>query len=306
MGTVKPPRVSVILPTHNRASVLGRAIRSVLEQTMADLELIVVDDASTDATQAVVNGFDDPRLIYLRRTQRQGAAAARNAGVLASSADLLAFQDSDDEWSIDKLRLQLQALRTTTPAADLICGGYIIIPRTGRPSYQRPHPRMQRGDWQADNIYDFSFITPTWLLRKASFEALQGFDEQLPNLEDWEFVFRLFKQPGSRIIALDEPLVVKHGSADSINPVVDSRLVSLEHIVSQHADIWAQQPAVMAGLHDELARLHCRIGNMQAGRQHFKSALGYDARKAKRWLHWLAACTGASGYQLLQQLKAGK
>ena len=102
--------VSVIIPTYNRAHVLPRAIESVLKQTYTELELIVVDDASTDDTAAVMTAITDPRVRYVRK-EHGGAAAARNRGIAEAKGEFIAFQDSDDVWHSDKLEKQLAYLQ---------------------------------------------------------------------------------------------------------------------------------------------------------------------------------------------------
>src|SRR5687767_7523259 len=103
------PVVSVVLPTYNRAPLLGRAIRSVLGQSYTDFELIVVDDGSTDGTSGVVAGFRDKRIRYLPLARNTGAGAARNAGIRVARGKFVAFQDSDDEWLPAKLAKQMSA-----------------------------------------------------------------------------------------------------------------------------------------------------------------------------------------------------
>ena len=96
--------VSVVIPTYNRTESLRRAAASVLAQTYANLELIIVDDASdVPGAQAVAEALDDPRVRFVRREVNGGAGAARNTGVEAAKGDLIAFHDSDDEWLLDKL-----------------------------------------------------------------------------------------------------------------------------------------------------------------------------------------------------------
>jgi len=99
--------VSVILPSFNRSNVLAGAIGSVLTQSFRDLELIVVDDGSTENLKAVVETINDPRLSYVRRAMNGGAAAARNTGLLEARGEFIAFQDSDDIWLPGKLQRQL-------------------------------------------------------------------------------------------------------------------------------------------------------------------------------------------------------
>src|SRR5437870_5691947 len=98
--------VSVILPTFNRSGSLPAAISSVLNQSITNLELIVVDDASTEDIEGLVSDIRDDRLKYIRRAVNGGAAAARNTGLAAATGDYIAFQDSDDLWLPGKLETQ--------------------------------------------------------------------------------------------------------------------------------------------------------------------------------------------------------
>jgi glycosyltransferase involved in cell wall biosynthesis len=110
------PVVSVILPTYNRASTLGRAVDSVLKQTFDDFELIIIDDGSTDESDAVLRAYtNDGRVRVIRQARNTGCAEARNVGVTASSGLYLAFQDSDDEWLPDKLEKSVAALEALPP-----------------------------------------------------------------------------------------------------------------------------------------------------------------------------------------------
>lgn len=97
--------ISVVIPTYNRASTLIRSVNSVLFQTYPVDEIIIVDDCSSDNTEEIVASIDDARVKYLRHSQQLGGNAARNTGIDASSGDYIAFQDSDDEWSLSKLEI---------------------------------------------------------------------------------------------------------------------------------------------------------------------------------------------------------
>ena len=101
--------ISVIIPTYNRAKLLPRAVESVLNQTYQDIELIIVDDGSTDDTMEWVRGIKDDRVRYAQ-LNHQGACAARNHGISIARGEYIAFQDSDDIWFMDKLEKQLAFL----------------------------------------------------------------------------------------------------------------------------------------------------------------------------------------------------
>src|SRR5574341_762936 len=103
------PLISVVIPTHNRSGLLPRAIKSVLGQSYPHFEVIIVDDASLDGTQEVVEALGNGRLLYLRHTTNLGGSAARNTGIRAARGELVAFLDDDDEWLPQKLARQIQA-----------------------------------------------------------------------------------------------------------------------------------------------------------------------------------------------------
>ena len=105
--------ISVIIPTYNREKTLPDAMKSVLDQSITDIELIIADDCSTDGTEKLVKEMADPRVRYVRLPGNQGACAARNAGIDAARGEIIAFQDSDDKWLPGKLERQLAVLKET-------------------------------------------------------------------------------------------------------------------------------------------------------------------------------------------------
>ncbi len=119
------PLVSVIVPTHNRCLLLGHTLRSVLAQRAVELQVIVVDDGSSDATAQTVAGFADPRVVLLRNPHPLGVSHARNRGIAAADGDWIAFLDDDDLWAPDKLASQLAAVSGV--ARYWACGGAVTI-----------------------------------------------------------------------------------------------------------------------------------------------------------------------------------
>ena len=118
--TNKIPLVSVIIPTYNRVHTLPVSVESVLRQTYHNLEVIVVDDGSTDKTENYVRGLTDSRVRYVRNTGQHGPAAARNLGVRLARGEYVAFQDSDDEWHPDKLEKQMPILLNPKERIDIV------------------------------------------------------------------------------------------------------------------------------------------------------------------------------------------
>ena len=120
--------IAVIVPTHNRAGLLPRALNSILQQSLAPTEIILVDDGSTDHTEKLISkDFSAVHYLYQAHT---GVSAARNAGIAASSSNWIAFLDSDDEWQVEKLARQWRALQQHPDFA--ICHTDEVWIRNGR------------------------------------------------------------------------------------------------------------------------------------------------------------------------------
>ena len=117
-----PPKVTVILPVYNRSGSLEDSMRSVLNQSFRDLELIVVDDASTEDLRTIVEAVGDPRVRYIRQARNGGASVARNAGLAAARGAFIAFQDSDDLWLPGKLARQMEMLQAAPADVGVVTG----------------------------------------------------------------------------------------------------------------------------------------------------------------------------------------
>jgi len=184
------PRVSVIIPTYNRAHLVSRAIGSVFQQTYQDFEIIVIDDGSTDGTHEVIERIREPRLRYLRHDNNQGASAARNTGIEAASGDYIAFLDSDDEWLPNKLEKQVHLLQTSEVSVGAVYSGYVIIGERGQPvTAQIPkHRGIILDELLSDNCVG---TTSTVMVRRECFRHGQPFDSALASGQDWDMWVRL-------------------------------------------------------------------------------------------------------------------
>ena len=201
--------ISVIIPTWNRADLLGRAIRSVLAQDLTPGELIVIDDGSTDCTPNMVRAMADQVEVPIRllRQENRGAAAARNRGIEAVRGELLAFLDSDDWWLPNKLALQATAL--ATHPGHLISHTRELWYRGGcRVNQKRKHDPPD-GDIFAASLGLCVIGMSTVMARRELFARYGLFDETLPCCEDYDFWLRV----GSRepFLRIDEPLTGKDG-----------------------------------------------------------------------------------------------
>jgi glycosyltransferase involved in cell wall biosynthesis len=197
--------VSVIVPTFNRAHALGDTLRSVLAQTYAEFELIVVDDGSTDATPGLLDSIRDPRVRVLRQENR-GVSAARNAGISASRGELLALLDSDDTWHPAKLERQV---RFMTEGGWAVSQTEEIWVRYGR-RVNQPRSHFKSGGWIFEISLGRCMVSPSCaMLTRAAWEGFGPFDERLPACEDYHLWLKIAARVPVGL--LPERLTVKTG-----------------------------------------------------------------------------------------------
>ncbi|MBO6129676.1 MAG: glycosyltransferase family 2 protein, partial [Pseudobutyrivibrio sp.] len=199
--------VSVIIPTYNREDSVVASILSVLDQTYSNLEVIVVDDGSTDATKEQVLSLNDSRITYHRIEENKGASNARNIGVKLAKNDIVAFNDSDDIWLPNKLELQMNYWNEHPEDILIYCAYEIETPdgMIRRPVPEDDHDTLS-GDIFYYLLYRPAIGTPTMLMRKKLFTELGGFDTSCAAMEDWEFSIRVARE--GKIGFIDEPLVL--------------------------------------------------------------------------------------------------
>ena len=210
--TSMPQAVSVIIPTYNRVDLIGRALRSVYAQSVPPCEVIVVDDGSTDGTGSFVNDRF-PDALYVKTDQR-GVSAARNAGIMHSRGEWLAFLDSDDQWLPHKLEVQLRQLQGHTSMR--ICHTEEIWIRNGR----RVNParkHAKKGGWIFHACLPLCAMSPSSILiHRSVFERVGLFDEALPACEDYDLWLRITAR--YPVLFVDEPLILKYGGhADQLS-----------------------------------------------------------------------------------------
>lgn len=188
-------KVSIILPTYNRAHTLQDAVNSVLNQSYPDFELLIIDDASTDHTEELVRSMQDERIVYYKLEKNSGASAARNCGLKHAHYDYIAFEDSDDIWHQDKLEKQMDVL----VHADADTGfcyhkmrydleqQYIILPSDAI-------PLSKKSGFIFDQLlYDNLIGCPTILARRDCIMQTTFFDEEMKALEDYDLVLQMAK-----------------------------------------------------------------------------------------------------------------
>lgn len=281
------PLVSVIIPTYNRAHLLGRAIRSVLAQTRQDFELIVVDDASTDNTREVVGGFADPRVRYVRHDVNRGGTVAMNTGLQEARGEYVTFLDDDDEYLPQKLEKQLETF-TTSDLKELgvvVCGFAEVWDDApgAEPQVRLP---AHRG-WIYEDVMAIRgwWGPPLLMVRRPVSGPLFTFDEGLSGCEDWDYLLRLAQR--WQVEVLPEPLVRVHNHAGPRMGNTRDELRDREQLVEKYARELQARPWALARHHLHMAANFYRLGDRRGQILHlWKALLAYprDLRQYGRLL----------------------
>ncbi len=218
------PIVSVIIPTHNRKHLLNRAVASVIHQTYSNLEIIIVDDGSTDGTGEESLGIKDPRIRFLRNETARGANYSRNLGIRASKGDLLCLLDDDDEWLPMKLERQVRKLHESPGTVGLIYCGYYTVSEDGKILAER-HPAA-RGNVHRDLLGLCLFGALTVLVKKEHLLTAGLYDEKLRSCQDWDMWIRVSKLCEVDFVPETLAKYYVHGTQIStdLNKVIDGRL----------------------------------------------------------------------------------
>jgi glycosyltransferase involved in cell wall biosynthesis len=292
--------VSVIIPAYNYARFLREAIDSALAQTRPALEVIVVDDGSTDATPEVLSAYGDR--IRVLRQKNAGVAAARNAGIAAARGDSVAFLDSDDAWYPRKLELQLARLEAD-PALGLVHCGAATIDAEGR-TLKTSTGGMEGRVAEAILRLDREVIMPqgsSIVVPKRVAEEIGGFDERLPPSEDWDFCYRIAARYPIGYVPLVLVRYRLHGSGihQNIERMERSMSIALEKAFADREVqrlrkyTYGKFHRILAGCYFETRQFGNFARNVVKSLRYDPRNIGYFAAYLLRLIRRLRATTGA-------------
>ena len=208
--------ICVVIPAHNAADTLARAIDSVLAQTRPASEIVVVDDAGTDDTAAVARSYRAQGVMLVSLHKRRGAAGARNAGIAAAGSNWIAFLDADDEWLPAKLERQAEAIDREPGASLVFCASEEFLPDGSclGDTFRGGQVHTGEGAWKA--LLETNFVaTPTVMAPRALLLRLDGFDESLGVGEDQDMWIKLAL--AGRLAYVPECLVRVHVRPKSLS-----------------------------------------------------------------------------------------
>jgi glycosyltransferase involved in cell wall biosynthesis len=323
------PKVSVVIPTYNRATKVGDAITSALGQTFSDLEVIVVDDGSSDDTAQVLQETFGNRIRYFAQTN-QGASAARNKGLAEARGEWIALLDSDDRWEKEKLKRQFETLERFGPRCGVCYTDVRFMNHSetrtmfelGKESYQHSdemgvNPEIQRLIVRPGGAG--MIVCPSSLMARTDVVAKSGgFDTNLLFGEDSEFIFRLTLL--TDFCYVNRPLVWFDRSPEDLRHVGTSAEWNKKEFVLRQTQIRFEkfrrlsenqpveiQKLIVAGLgaiHSGLANCHLQAGEYEKAREEALKAVQTDFRFSLvvKWLlTWISPPLALRAVQRHQQ-----
>lgn len=304
--SINLPKVSVIIPTYNRADLLPRAIGSVLNQTFRDFELIVVDDGSTDNTKEVVKEFQkkDERVRYIWRENSSGAAKPKNEGIKNSKGDYIAILDSDDKWLPGKLQKQLELFENSSnPRVGFVsCHALVIDEKSGK-KLEYKIPRYKN---VLKNILtqDYMGSGSGMVYKKSVFDNAGLFDENLKTGQDWEIRIRLAQKYDFDFVP--RPLFKYYIHSENISGLTNIKIKErdLEYIFNKYKKYYEKNPKIYSAKLRYDGTRYILAQQLKKGRKSFLRSIRLNPLNLKSYVYFLCSLFGPNFYCRLTRTKA--
>lgn len=293
--------ISIVMPVYNRAHLLPRVAGSILAQTYRNFELVIVDDASSDDIEAAVAALGDDRVRLVRRAKNGGVGGARNTGIEAARYDWIAFHDSDDFFTTDRLELSVRAMAELPADYIGLYGQRLIYNEVSEANYARADvfviPRASEKILSGDladrtargNIINF----PTLLVKKSALLAAGPSDELLRKNVDWDLCLRVTRQ--GKIGFVSEPLILTPTSQDpQVSGARVSRSVrqgarSFIRISGKLRHQGSCPPQALAHHYASTARYLLRLDRPRFARRYIRASLALNSNQPKLVAHYLVS-----------------
>jgi len=248
-------KISVIIPTYNRYHLLACAIESVICQSYTNIELIIVDDNSTDDTEQLVKEYinKDSRVKYLKHDGNRGANAARNTGLKNATGEYVSFLDSDDEWEVTKLEADIKILAENK--GFVICASnFCYVDLSSNKEIIR-HSVVSETISRQDVLRLNCFITNDFMALKSNLLQIGGFDENLPARQDWDLWIRVLEDGlgiQNRLCLVKKNIF--HG--DQISCGIGNKLKGTRILLKKHLKLFKEDSQAYLGILKSLALMY--------------------------------------------------
>ncbi len=266
-----------------------------MAQTFEDLEIVIVDDASADATLDLVHAMNDRRIKYLRHDINKGVSCSRNTAITNATGEYIAFLDDDDEWLPEKLRYQLDHMQTVGRKVGAICCGHYEVDSSSKRILTEIRPALRGQIFEALLIQGFFNHTSTMLVRAECFEKVGMFDPAFCYGEDLDMWLRLAREYEFDFVP--RPLVRLYFQTSGLTQNYSAIISGAETHLSKYREFFEQHPRVYSDRLHRLGTYYCLIGDLEKGREMFRGAVGKNPRSLKSYLSLALSRVGPEGFK---------
>ena len=284
-------KISIILPTFNRSKILKDTITNVQNQTFGNYELIIINDASTDDTLNIIEGFQkkDPRIIIINNPYNLGCARSREVGLKNCNNELIVFIDDDDQWHNKKLMKQYDAIMHNN--SNMVISDYYIL-KDGNKAYQKMNMFAQ--NFKNEILKRPGPFFQCVMIKKELLELINNpFNNKSIPSEDWNFFIELSKL-NPTISYINEPLFTwkLHNQNQSLN--LNKEAQALEYIINKHGDYIKSEhnEIIMAEHYRRVARIYEKNLNFKEIKKYYTQAFKANPKSIKNIFYYLAVLIG--------------
>ena len=297
------PKVSIIIPTYNRANLLSRAIKSILNQTFKDFELIIVDDGSTDNTRQVVEKFqkEDSRIKYIWQENSGAPARPKNTGIKNSTGEYIAFLDDDDEWLPEKLEKQLKLFENSEKNNLGFVGCNFYINEDNKTKLYKI-PKMKN---VFKNLLEGVVINGSSgiMIKKLVIGNVGLFDENFKSSEDWDLWIRISQKYDFDFIK--EFLFKRyfHGGNLTKTGSYCTKIKELKYLLEKYQSSYKKFPIIYSKILRNIGTIYLLDNNINLARKHFIKSIKTSPFYLRNYINFLISLFGISFYKKLLLIK---
>jgi glycosyltransferase involved in cell wall biosynthesis len=275
-------KISVVMPTHNRAHFLKTSIESVLIQTYENFELIIIDNNSTDNTSDILRDYNDKRIKYVKNNENRGCGGARNQGIELARGDYITFPDSDDELISTKFEKQLEKFHVLSNKFGLVyCGFCYASYKTGQ-SFKYIVPELH-GNIYNNLLEKNIFPVHAPIIKRECFERCGILDTSLPACEDWDIWIRIARYYE---FAFVPDILAKYNiHGEQMATDMESMISARASIIEKNKSELKNRPRVLARHFKKIASLYCLNDKPVEGRKYFMASIRSDPLNYGNYVH---------------------
>lgn len=304
MKRLKKPKVSVIIPTHNRSELLLNSVLSVLKQTFDNYEIIIIDDHSVDDTKNVVNNIGDKRIRYFKNDGKNGPSVARNLGIKNAAGKYIAFLDDDDEWIPQKLEKQIHQFDS---CGKNICGIYsnrlMVNKQTGKTFSDNIGESKLKGNLLTQLLKTNPIHTSTLVVRKSCLDKIGLFDEKMRYMEDRDAWTKLSMYWDFEYIPEALTKAYYHGNSH-LSYNLEGQTQGRQIFLSRYHYLLKKNKKNYSDFHISIGAQYCQLGQMKKGRNYLTRGIFIYPINVISYFHFLFSLFGHKNYQRLRSLKS--